>query len=209
MDKKNLLKTIITLVILAVLLGGAYFVSSRNADSGNNVNDNNVTGNSTPNSTPSTQNGGENKNTTSNLKPAIDFELSDLEGNTVKLSDYKGKIVFVNFWATWCPPCIGEMPEFNEASKEFEENGDAILLAVNLTTGGARRETEEKVRKFIDDNGYTMKVLLDKTGKVAEQYKIYSIPTTYVIDKDGNIATFYEGAISKDKLMNAYNSLRE
>lgn len=208
MDKKNLLKTIFTLVILAVLLGGAYFVASRNTDSENNVIENNVTGSSTPNSTPSVQDEGENKNTASNLKPAIDFELSDLEGNTVKLSDYKGKIVFVNFWATWCPPCKKEMPEFNEASKEFEQNGDAILLAVNLTTGGAQRETEEKVRKFIDDNGYTMKVLLDKTGRVADQYKIYSIPTTYVIDKDGNVSTYYEGAISKAKLMSAYNKLR-
>lgn len=204
MDKKNLLKTILTLVILALLLGGAYFVASRNTDSGNNVNENNVT----DNSTPSVQDGGGNKNTDSNLKPAIDFELSDLEGNTVKLSDYKGKVVFVNFWATWCPPCKKEMPEFNEASKEFEKNGDAILLAVNLTTGGAQRETEERVRKFIDENGYTMKVLLDKTGKVADQYKIYSIPTTYVIDKDGNVFTYYEGAISKDKLMSAYNNLR-
>ena len=210
MDKKSLIKSIFALVILAVLLGGAYFIANRNADSGNNIVENSSTPTVKPTTvkTPTVKDDGGNKSTNSNLKPAIDFELSDLEGKTVKLSDYKGKIVFVNFWATWCPPCMKEMPEFNEASKEFDKNGDAILLAVNLTTGGAQRETEEKVRKFIDDTGYTMKVLLDKTGKVADQYKIYSIPTTYVIDQDGNVITYYEGAISKDKLMSAYNNLR-
>lgn len=204
MDKKNLLKTVLSLVIMAVLLGGAYFVSSRNGNDDNNVTENNVA----ESSTPSVQDG-EGSNTDSNLTPAIDFELSDLEGNKVKLSDYKGKIVFVNFWATWCPPCKSEMPEFNEANKEFEQNGDAVLLAVNLTTGGAQRETEERVRNFVKDNGYTMKVLLDKTGNVANKYNIYSIPTTYVIDKNGNISTYFEGAINKERLMSAYNKLRD
>ncbi|AEV67314.1 TlpA disulfide reductase family protein [Acetivibrio clariflavus] len=197
MDKKNLTKAIVSLAVLTVLLLGAYYISSRYSKNNDYA-------------SPDTSMGtGSNDNTDRDLPLAKDFELVDLEGNTVKLSDYRGKIVFLNFWATWCGPCLKEMPEFNEASKDFENNGDAILLAVNLTTGGARGETEDKVRKFMNSNGYTMKVLLDKTGKVADQYKIYAIPTTYVIDKDGRIYTYYEGTINKNVLMNVYNELRE
>jgi len=197
MDKKNLTKAIVSLAVLTVLLLGAYYISSRYSKNNDYA-------------SPDTSMGtGSNDNTDRDLPLAKDFELVDLEGNTVKLSDYRGKIVLLNFWATWCGPCLKEMPEFNEASKDFENNGDAILLAVNLTTGGARGETEDKVRKFMNSNGYTMKVLLDKTGKVADQYKIYAIPTTYVIDKDGRIYTYYEGTINKNVLMNVYNELRE
>ncbi|WP_010245447.1 TlpA family protein disulfide reductase [Acetivibrio cellulolyticus] len=195
MNEKNLLKTVLWSVVLVVLLGGAYLVYSKNEPNnnpGSNVSD-----------------GGQNKANNSSLKPAYDFELTDLAGNNVKLSDYKGKIVFLNFWATWCPPCRSELPEFNEANKIFEKNADAVLLAVNLTTGGARGETEDVVRQFISEKGYTMKVLLDKTGSVADKYSIYSIPTTYVINKDGNIYTYYEGAIDENTLMDAYNKLKE
>ncbi len=197
MVKKNLFKAIVSLGVLIVLLLGAYFISSRYGQNNDYASPNTGIG------------AGNNDKTEKDLPLAEDFELTDLEGNTVKLSDYRGKIVFLNFWATWCGPCQKEMPEFNEANKVFENNGDAVLLAVNLTTGGARGETEDKVRKFMDSNGYTMKVLLDKTGKVADRYKIYAIPTTYVIDKNGKVYTFYEGKIDKNILMNVYNELRE
>lgn len=203
MNTNNLIKTVLSLVVLAVILLGAYFVISlrgNNAEE-NNTNDTKVTDNTNQKS--------ESKNSNSDLPLAHEFELTDLDGNRVKLSDYRGKIVFVNFWATWCPPCINEMPDFNEVNKVFEQNGDAVLLAVNLTTGGVRGETEDKVRKFINNNGYTMKVLLDKTGKVADQYKIFSIPTTYIVDKDGKIYDYYEHMLSKDMLMSIYNTLRE
>jgi len=209
MNKKNLIKSILSLVVLAVLLWGAYFISIRYGNNNGDVAENNennikVPSYANPNTTQETDN-----NTDTDLLLAQDFELSDLEGNMVKLSDYRGKIVFLNFWATWCGPCMLEMPEFEEANKVFEQNGDAVLLAVNLTTGGVRRETEDKVRKFINEKGYTMKVLLDKTGRVADQYKIYAIPATYVIDKDGKIYTYYEGTINKSTLMDVYNKLRE
>ena len=139
------------------------------------------------------------------------FQIPFIDENQKELTldRFKGKPLILNFWATWCPPCRQEMPEFNEANKVFEENGDAVLSTVNLTTGGARGETEDKVRKFMADNGYNMKVLLDKTGKVAEKYKIYAIPTTYVIDGDGRVYTYFEGTTSKDKLMKVYEELRK
>lgn len=195
MDKKSLVKTVLWSVVLLVLLGGVYFLYGRNSQNSN------ISGTG--------QDKVEGNKLESNLKAAYDFELTDLEGNTVKLSDYKGKIVFVNFWATWCPPCKGEMPEFNEADKEFKEKGDAVLLAVNLTSGGVRGETEEAVRKFVKDNGYTMKVLLDKEEKAAQKYNISSIPTTYVIDREGNIYTYHVGAIDKAALFKVYDELKK
>ena len=195
MDKKSLIKTVLWSVILLVLLGGVYLLYGKNSQNSNiyDTGQDKVDGNKSE----------------SSLKAAYDFELTDLEGNTVKLSDYKGKVVFVNFWATWCPPCREEMPEFNEADKVFKDNGDAVLLAVNLTSGGVRGETEEVVRKFVEDNGYTMKVLLDKDDKAAQKYNISSIPTTYVIDRDGNIYTYYVGQIDKAKLFKVYDELKK
>lgn len=179
------------------LARGAYVfsrISGKNSNPGGNTY---VDGPNTP-----------GKNTpVSNLKPAHGFELKDLDGNTVKLSDYRGKIVFLNFWATWCPPCRQEMPEFDRANKELLENGDAVILAVNLTTG-ARGETEDAARKYINENGFTLKVLLDKDGSVANKYNFTYIPSTFVINKDGEIYTHYEGAITENTLMSDYNKLK-
>lgn len=205
---KNLIKAVLSLAVLAVLLWGAYFISIRGGNKDVNE-ENNTNDIKVPSDIVISNNQENDENNGSDLPLAHEFELTDLEGNTVKLADFRGKVVFVNFWATWCPPCRQEMPEFNEANKVFEENGDAVLLTVNLTTGGARGETEDKVRKFMADNGYNMKVLLDKTGKVADKYKIYAIPTTYVIDGDGRVYTYFEGTTSKDKLMKVYEELRK
>ena len=78
---------------------------------------------------------------------ARDIVLTDMSGKQVSLDSFKGKTVVLNFWATWCPPCRGEMPEFDELDKEFKKTGEAVLLAVNLTDG--RRETPERVAKFL------------------------------------------------------------
>ncbi len=197
MDKKNLYKSLLWLAVLLVLLGGAYAfysMSDKNSNPGGNTYE-------------SGENNSGEDSQNSNLSPAHDFELKDLDGNTVKLSDYKGKIVFLNFWASWCPPCRSEMPEFDRANKKFLENGDAIILAVNLTTG-ARGETEEVARKFINDKKYTLKVLLDKDGSVANKYNFTYIPSTFVINKEGELYTHYEGPITEDTLMNDYNKLK-
>lgn len=127
------------------------------------------------------------------------FTLKDLAGNSVSLEQFRGKIVIVNFWATWCPPCRQEMPEFNELSRELAESGEAVLLAVNLTDG--RRDTPEKVAKFIKDNGYSMTVLLDTEQAAASEFGVLYIPSTFVIDAEGRLAGQIQGATTKTAVM--------
>jgi len=137
---------------------------------------------------------------------APEIVLQDLNGQTVKLSDYKGKVVILNFWASWCPPCKAEMPDLDKTANGLSGEKDAVLLAVNLTDGV--RETTDKAKKYISDNHYTMPVLLDTEGKAANDYGISSIPTTYIIDKQGLIYDHQVGPTSEDKLINYVNKLK-
>jgi len=111
---------------------------------------------------------------------AIDFKLKDLTGKEMSLSDLKGKKVFLNFWATWCPPCKEEMPEIQKLYEETK-NSDVVIVAVEIG------EPLSTVKSFIDSNKYTFKVLLDSDQSVSSKYNIASIPTSYFIDVDGNI----------------------
>lgn len=122
-----------------------------------------------------------------------DFELLDLEGNKVKLSDYKDKIVLLNFWATWCPPCKAEMPYMQQIHDQYE---DVAILAVNSTSTELRGSTDSnkaknKVVEFINQEGYTFPILLDADDEVITTYNaifpIMGIPTTFIIDKTGTI----------------------
>ena len=140
---------------------------------------------------------------------AEDFELEDLKGNRVKLSDYKGQIVFLNFWATWCPPCRAEMPDMEEIYKKYGDKGVAIL-AVNSTSMELRGGTDSKkarkqVEEFIESNGYIFPVLLDSDDEVLIKYNnivpITGIPTTFMIDKKGQIRYARPGAfVSKEQI---------
>lgn len=112
--------------------------------------------------------------------PSIDFELSNLEGVKEKLSDYRGQLVFLNFWATWCGPCRSEMSAMEQVYKELKDDG-FVILAVDL---GEDRKT---VQKFVDEYGLTFPVVLDETNAVGGQYDARSIPTTYLVGRDGNI----------------------
>jgi len=112
--------------------------------------------------------------------PALDFELEDLDGNLISLSSMRGKVVFLNFWATWCPPCRAEMPSMEELYNRFASR-DFEIVAVDL------QEKNKQVRKFVDDNGLTFKILLDKNGSTGTAYGARSIPTTYIIDRDGSV----------------------
>lgn len=197
---KKTVNIVIWTAVLVFLIIGAYFVYSRN-NSAEYIED--KIAEDTNNDKAAGDNGGTKEE---NKIMAPDFSLKDLDGNTVKLSDYRGKIVFLNFWASWCGPCTSEMPEFEKVHRQFSKEGDAVILAVNLTDGF--RETEEKARKFIADNGYTMKVLLDTTGSAAKDYGIYSIPTTYVINRDGSIVTYMEGARPGKVLLDIYEKLK-
>jgi thiol-disulfide isomerase/thioredoxin len=111
---------------------------------------------------------------------AIDFELEDMNGDIKKLSSYSGKVVFLNFWATWCGPCRIEMPSMQRVYEEFKDKG-FVIVAVDL------QEDKKVVKKFITEYNLTFPVLLDKTGKVGGIYGARSIPTTYLIDRNGYI----------------------
>lgn len=128
---------------------------------------------------------------------AKDFVVYDENLKEVKLSDYKGKPVVLNFWASWCPPCKTEMPSFNEMSNKYKANEVAILM-VNLTDG--QRETISIAKKYLKDNNYNMTVLFDTESHAAINYNISSIPRTIFIDKDGYIVEDYTGAITKEQL---------
>lgn len=127
---------------------------------------------------------------------AKDFKLTDLNGNEVSLSQFKGKKVFLNFWATWCPPCKAEMPDIEIVYNETKDS-DLVILAVNI---GEKRDT---VKSFIDKNKYHFTVLLDSTSAIANTYKIDSIPTSFFIDQDGNIISTHIGSMDKTQ-MRAY-----
>ena len=111
---------------------------------------------------------------------AKDFTLGNLEGSLVSLKDFQGKVVFLNFWATWCPPCRAEMPAMEKLWQKFKEE-DFVILAVDLGEG------KEKVSFFMKENGLTFPVLLDSRGGAANTYGIRAIPTTYLLDPEGRI----------------------
>ncbi|MBI2174952.1 MAG: TlpA family protein disulfide reductase [Candidatus Omnitrophica bacterium] len=111
---------------------------------------------------------------------APDFTLRDLQGNAVRLQDFRGKVVFLNFWATWCPPCRLEMPTMEELHREFSDQG-LVVLAVNF------RESQDEVRSFLKQHGLTFTTLLDEQERAFGLYRAWSLPTTYLINKNSEI----------------------
>ena len=128
--------------------------------------------------------------------PAPDFTVYDLEGNAVHLSDFIGKPVVLNFWASWCGPCKMEMPDFQETYLELGE--EIIFLMVNMTDGS--RETVEKASGFIAEQEYTFPVFYDTESNAAATYGVYSLPTTFFIDANGYAIAQATGAINMDTL---------
>ena len=114
-------------------------------------------------------------------KRAPGFTLENPAGESVTLSDYQGKIVMLNFWATWCTPCIAEMPHFQEIQENWSGDKDLVILAVNL------REGATMVESWMNNKGYTFPVLLDPVGQVASLYNAATIPRTFFIDDEGII----------------------
>ena len=130
--------------------------------------------------------------------PAPDFTLLDQYGNSHTLSDYKGKTVFLNFWATWCPPCRAEMPEIQEIYEEYgENNSDVIILGIASPEVGQEGSAED-IAAFLSENNYTYPVVMDTDGIMSYYYGISAYPTTFMIDKDGNVYGYVPGQITKD-----------
>lgn len=135
--------------------------------------------------------------------PAPDFSVYDSQGNAVKLSDFTGKLVVLNFWASWCPPCRSEMPHFNEVYSTIKD--EVVFMMVDLTDG--QRETQATGQKYVEKQGYDFPVYFDKKQQAAAAYDISSIPTTFLIARDGNIVKVYRGSIDKETLQEAVNTL--
>ncbi len=137
--------------------------------------------------------------TKGNLRPEIDFTLTDQYGEEHTLSDYKGKTVFLNFWATWCGPCRSEMPDIQQLYEQYAPEGDVIILGVASPNANGEG-TREEVAAFLKENGYTYPVLMDEGGFVQTEYQISAIPTTYMIDKDGYIYRSATGTLSREMM---------
>ena len=120
-----------------------------------------------------------------------DFTVYDLNGNEVKLSNYFGKPIVLNFWASWCGPCKSEMPHFE--GKYLQLKDEVTFLMVNMTDNS--RETVEIASQFVAQSGYTFPVLYDTASSAAYTYGVYSLPTTYCIDAEGNGIAQATGAI--------------
>ncbi|MBY6051611.1 TlpA disulfide reductase family protein [Cytobacillus firmus] len=125
---------------------------------------------------------------------APDFELADMEGNPVKLSDYRGKAVLLNFWASWCPPCRAEMPHMEKLYKKYKDKKFDIL-AVNLTN---TEKNNGDAEKFVKELGLTFKIPMDVKGTVGADYNIMAYPTSYFIDSDGVIREKVLGALNEE-----------
>lgn len=114
---------------------------------------------------------------------APDFKLQSLNGETVRLSDYAGKKVLLNFWATWCPPCNEEAPHLQTIYESYQSAGVEIL-AVNVTN---EDKNHDKIEQFVQQYALTFPTLLDQSGEVSAKYRILTLPTTYFIDEEGAI----------------------
>lgn len=139
---------------------------------------------------------------TTNEKKAKDFKVQDWNGNDVMLSSLKGKPIVLNFWASWCPPCKEELPDFEQMYKKYGK--DVHFVMVDLTGG---TETVEKAKSHIIGNGYTFPVYFDTYYEAYRAYNVQSIPQTYFIDDNLNIVLHIEGMLDATRLENGISSI--
>lgn len=204
----NKKKTIILIALFVVLMAGAsvlYNNLSKNyqpdtlltENSNSDIDSGNTASNETNSNTDATENTNQSEDSFSeNKNLAPNFTVFDLEGNEVNLTDFFGKPIIVNFWASWCGPCKMEMPDFDAAYTTYKD--EIEFLMVNMTDGS--RETLEKASSFIADSEYTFPVYYDTEYSAVITYSVSSLPTTYFINADGELIAHARGAIDADTL---------
>ena len=192
MQKKKLLLGCLALVLVLVVAGVLYRNLSGIVDSDN-------LGAQTPQN-ENQQQGNEN---TPILAP--NFTVLDANGKEVKLSDFRGKPVVVNFWATWCGYCVKEMPAFEEVYQQL--GSDIHFLMINVTDGV--QETVDKASAFITDSGYTFPVYYDTQYSATRTYGAYSLPMTFFFDAEGYAIAQARGAIDKETLLRGIEMITE
>lgn len=154
------------------------------------------------------ENAGENtetvgENEAEETLEAPDFHVEDADGELVSLSAMKGQPVVLNFWASWCPPCKNEMPDFQKAYETYGE--DIWFMMVNLTDGS--RETRDTAKSYIEEQGYTFPIYYDVDQEAAYAFYISSVPATYFIDEDGNIVAAGRGMLDEEVLWKGISML--
>ena len=123
-----------------------------------------------------------------------DFQLADLDGKTQSLSQYRGKVVLVNFWATWCKPCTTEMPAMQASFDKLRDKG-FVVLAIN------ELEDDARVREHIKQYGHTFPVLMDRNNKVANQFGVFGLPVSVFIDQGGRVQEYIKGGLLTEQMI--------
>ena len=207
--KKN--KTIRWLILLAVVLGLAWFgynalVGDYAPNQLQTPETDNQTSNNTTADKENTDTAAAKNSAGTDEQPqvaAVDCTVYDADGNAVKLSDYFGKPLVLNFWASWCGPCQSEMPDFQSVYAEYGE--EVNFMMINLTDGS--RETTETALTFINKNNYTFPVFFDTTLEATSAYGASTIPTTFIIDAEGYIVGYAKGPLDAETLTDTLSKL--
>ena len=200
-------KTLLLLVLaFAIVLAGAYLLYDR---LGSQYAPDQLAVESTPvpaDTAESTADSGDTQQTAEDAEAqrtaAPDFTAYDADGNAVQLSDYFGKPLVLNFWASWCGPCKSEMPAFQQA---YEQEDGVQFLLVNMTGG---RETQADAEALLAQEGYTFPVLFDLDLDAAMTYGVTALPTTYFLDAEGNLVAWAQGAINEQTLQQGLDMIR-
>lgn len=211
-SKKNTI--ILIIVFVGLMIGTSVLYTSLNEKfkpDALSLNQETASQNNSNNGNATSETDSENKSddasaTEPELTLAPNFTVYDLEGNEVHLTDFFGKPIIVNFWASWCGPCKMEMPDFDAAYNTYKD--DIVFLMVNMTDGS--RETVEVASEFIADSGYTFPVYYDTQYSAAITYSVASLPTSYFLNSQGELVAHAKGAIDAETLQRGidmiYNS---
>lgn len=187
-------KIIISSIVLILLFAGAYYVVSNKdfslvSDKSSTNNNSSNKESSKSDTSKNSKNSGNSSKNNANKVLAPDFTLSDLEGNTVTLSELRGKKVFLNFWASWCGPCKAEMPDIEKLYQETKDS-DLVILAVNVS------ENKSTAESYLKNNNLNFTVLMDTKDEASNTYVIRSIPSSFFIDKEGYIVSREVGTLT-------------